>query len=277
MDLEWLPTWPDFNAGIGAKGTGRLPDECRSDDPAEDTGGQDTPGPGAAPDAPGSGESSEERRSERRRETEVTGRLRLPASEHDCRIVSLSAGGMTVLAADAVVTVGEQVGVVTQELPHLLGIVRWSRGTTFGVQFARPLTEDVIDHMAKFRRRVRTPRAGRAKVELPGLVYFDGSRHEVIVGNISVGGLMFTTRNLVKRGQRKLIRDGQALMIEFDELLPIGGHVRWTCGSTCGVMFSKLLSLPMAEEIVRLGNLSTAWLDDVRLSHCDYEERASKS
>ncbi len=212
-----------------------------------------------------------DRRTEVRHEAQITGRLRLPASEHDCMIVDLSPAGMSVAAPGALVTIGEQVAVVTQDLPRLFGIICWSRGAKFGVRFPRPLPPEVIEHAGRVRRRVRVPRAGRAEVEIDGIVYFDGTRHEVVVGNISAGGLMMTTKIPVRRGQRKPIRDGQALMIEFPDLLPIGGHVRWSCGAKSGVMFSRLLSFAMAEAIVRLGNLSPAWLDDVRLAHRDFE------
>ncbi len=53
-------------------------------------------------------------------------------------------------------------------------------------------------------------------------------------------------------------------MIQFPELLPIGGHVRWTCGLQCGVMFSKPLKLSVAEDIVGETNLSSAFMDRVR-------------
>lgn len=199
-------------------------------------------------------------------EAPITGRLRLPASEHDCAIVELSEVEMSV-AAQAEVIAGQQVAVVAQGLPRLFGLVSWYQHGIVGVRFAQPLSAEVLEKAALLKRRVRSPRAGRGKIELPSSVCFDGDRHEVVVRNISAGGLMMTTELPVRRGQRKLIRDGQALMIHFPELLPIGGHVRWTCGGTCGVMFSKLLSIDMADDIARLTGLPGGWIDDVRLAH----------
>ncbi len=200
-------------------------------------------------------------------EVGITGRLRLPALERDCQVFDLSSEEMEVVAPGAVVCVGEQVAVITQDLPDLHGIVCAIRDEAFGVRFARPLSSDVIALGSRLKRRVRSPRALRAEVDLPIRVHFDGVAHDVLASNISVGGLMMMAQGPVRRGERKLFRQGQALMIEFPELLPIGGNIRWTCGAKCGVMFSKLLTLPMAEEIRRLGHLPQAWLDVVRSAH----------
>lgn len=208
------------------------------------------------------------------REAPIGGRLRLPASEHECLIVRLDRLEMSVAAPAAVVVAGQQVTVFTQDLPRLLGLVTWVERGTLGVRFARPLTAEMLAKVALLKRRVRTPRAARVKVELPSSVYFGGERHEVVVRNISAGGLMMTTQVAVRRGQRKLIRDGQALMIHFPELLPIGGHVRWSCGGTCGVMFSKLLSIEVAEHVARLTGLPNGWIDDVRLARADLDDGA---
>lgn len=206
------------------------------------------------------------------RKAQIRGRLRLPASEHDCELTELSEEGMTLAAPEAVVTPGVQVTLMTQDLPLLLGVVTSQQHGNLVVRFARPLTADVLAKVAQLRRRIRGPRAGRADLELPSSVYFDGVRHVVVVRNISAGGLMMTTQLPVRRGQRKLVRTGQALMIHFPELLPVGGHVRWTCGGTCGVMFSKLLSQDMAEDIARLAGLPGSWIDDVRLAREDFED-----
>jgi hypothetical protein len=271
--MQWLPAF----ARPFARGFAREDDSTAGAGPAEKL-----PPPPEAPLAEEAPQASEavstaltepdpERRSQSRHDAGVMGRLRLPASEHDCWIVDLSTGGMSIVSEDIVVSVGSQVVVVTQNFPRLIGIARWTTDGVIGIQFQRPIAPEVIARMGEIRRRVRSPRAGRAKLELPSVVYFDGAQHDVMVGNISVGGLMMTTRLPVLRGQRKVIRDGQALMIQFPELLPIGGHVRWTCGAKCGVAFSKLLPLPLAEEILRLGNLNNAWLDDVRMAHADFE------
>lgn len=69
------------------------------------------------------------------------------------------------------------------------------------------------------------------------------------------------------RGERRLIRRGQPLMIHFPDMLPIGGHVRWTLGAKVGVMFTRLLPMAMAEDIQRVGGLPIGWLDDVEQAH----------
>lgn len=209
-----------------------------------------------------------DRRSAERHEAEVAARLQLPTAEHDCQILDLSTGGMSVVAQEAVLMPGMQVAVLAQSLPALIGTVRWARPDgAFGVQFTRSISASVIDKMGQIKRRVRTPRARRAELELPCIIWFGSIRYPVIVSNISVGGLLMIDPQPPMRGQRRLIRRGQPLMIHFPDMLPVGGHVRWTMGAKIGVMFTKLLPIAMAEEIQRMSGLPLAWLDDVRQAH----------
>ncbi len=210
------------------------------------------------------GQAGRERRAAERHDAEIVSRLRLPASEHDCQILDLSSNGMRVVSPDSLITIGEQVAIETQGFPPFLGTITWCRNHEFGVRFPRSLSDDIVAGLISFSRRVRTPRAQRMALNRAAIAYFDGNRIDVIVGNIAVGGLMMATREHLRKGHRNLIRSGQALMIEFPELLPIGGHVRWTCGVQCGVMFSKPLKPSVAEDIVGETNLSSAFMDDVR-------------
>ncbi len=210
------------------------------------------------------GEAGRERRSSERHDADIVSRLRLPASEHDCQILDLSATGMRVVSPDSLINMGEQVAIETQGFPLFLGTVTWRRGDEFGVQFARPLSDDILQGLISFSRRVRTQRAPRMALNRQAIAYFDHNRIDVAVGNIAVGGLMMATHEHLRKGHRNLIRSGQALMIQFPELLPIGGHVRWTCGLQCGVMFSRPLRPSVAEDIVGETNLSSAFMDDVR-------------
>jgi hypothetical protein len=229
------------------------------------TAARSSPARAADSGLPGIGQqAARERRAAERHDADIVSRLRLPASEHDCQILDLSKTGMRVSSPGALVNMGEQVAIETQGFPLFLGTVSWRRDDAFGVQFARPLSDDVVAGLIDFSRRVRTPRAQRMALHRPAIAYFNGNRIEVVVCNIAVGGLMMATREHLRKGHRNLIQSGQALMIEFPELLPIGGHVRWTCGMQCGVMFSKPLRLSVAEDIVGEANRSSAFMDDVR-------------
>ncbi len=210
------------------------------------------------------GEAGEDRRATERHDADIVSRLRLPASEHDCQILDLSATGMRVVSPGALVNIGEQVAIEAQDFPLFLGTATWRRGDEFGVRFARPLSEAIFQGLINYSRRVRSPRAPRMALNRPAIAYFDHNRIDVIIGNIAVGGLMMATHERLRKGHRNLIQSGQALMIEFPELLPIGGHVRWTCGVQCGVMFSKPLKLSVAEDIVGEANLASAFIADVR-------------
>lgn len=213
------------------------------------------------------GETPAENREAQRHDSEVSGRLRLPASEHDCKILDLSTLGMRLAAPCALVSVGEQVVVETQNFPLLLGNVVWRREREFGVQFVHPIAEAIVERVVRSTRRVRAPRAGRVAVKLPALVFFEDQRIDVLVCNISLGGLMMTARRPVMRGCRNPIRRGQALMIEFPEMWPLGGHVRWRCGAQAGIMFSRLLKPETAADVARMANLSPLFLDEVRCVH----------
>lgn len=219
------------------------------------------------------GQAGRERRAAERHDADIVSRLRLPASEHDCQILDLSATGMRVVSPGTMVNLGEQVAIETQGFPLFLGVVSWRRNDAFGVQFVRPLSDDIVAGLIRFSRRVRTARAERMALNRSAIAYFDGNRIDVAVGNIAVGGLMMATHEHLRKGHRNLIRSGQALMIQFPELLPIGGHVRWTCGLQCGVMFSRPLKPSVAEDIVGETNLSSAFMDDVRRAQRDLGKR----
>ena len=102
-------------------------------------------------------------------------------------------------------------------------------------------------------------RAGRARIRIPAVARFNGLSRNVEVLNISVGGLM------LQSGLPFL--SGQGLMIELPELLPLGGHVRWSVSGLTGVMFSKLLPVNAALEIAKRAHLGSGWLDEVEEAH----------
>lgn len=212
------------------------------------------------------GSGTEDTRSEPRTLTGIASRLRLPTSEHDCEIIDLSPGGMRIEAPAAVVNVGQQVVVVMQHFPHLIGVVRWTAGGMMGVQFAKPITPELIEKMGEIKRRVRTERPARFETELPCVIYFDKSQLEVVVNNISVGGMLVTGSLPSGRARSKPVRSGQAIMIAFPDMMPFGGHVRWTRGAQWGVMFSKPLTVAAAEDICRLSNAHYALIHEARLS-----------
>lgn len=219
------------------------------------------------------GQAGHERRSAERHDADIVSRLRLPASEHDCQILDLSATGMRVASPDSLVNMGEQVAIEMQGFPLFLGTITWRKSDKFGVRFARPLSDDIVAGLIDFSRRVRAPRTQRMALHRSAIAYFDGNRIEVLVCNIAVGCLMMATREHLREGHRNLIQSGQTLTIEFPELLPIGGHVRWTCGVQCSVMFSKPLKASVAEDIVGEANLSSAFMEDVRRAQRDMGER----
>ncbi len=266
-------SWPSKEGNQEAQRITITPDKTRprsSPDSVVDAGRSPLKGIGL----PGiGGEAGHERRAAERHDADIVSRLRLPASEHDCQILDLSATGMRVVASGALVNIGEQVAVETQGFPLFLGTVTWRREDEFGVRFARPISGDILQGLISFSRRVRSPRAARMALNRPAIAYFDGNRIDVTVGNISVGGLMMATHERLRKGHHNLIQNGQALMIEFPDLLPIGGHVRWTCGVQSGVMFSKPLKLSVAEDIVGETNLSSAFMRDVRRVHRTLADR----
>lgn len=200
-----------------------------------------------------------ERRAAPRHETEIDARLCVMGREHDCTIRNVSTRGMTVTLDTVDLCVGIQVLVTFGAMRRFCGTVRWFRGRSIGIEFVKPLTLDQVYDMRRSTPAGMQPRVGRGRVKLPATARLADRNCWVEILNISVGGLMMAAGFATRPGQR--------LMIEFPDMLPMGGHVRWSSAGACGVMFSKLLPIPAAQELARRGGLSDAWLDEVRMVH----------
>jgi hypothetical protein len=203
--------------------------------------------------------ATQELRGVPRHEIEIAAKLIVMGAEHDCMIQNISTGGMTVVVRAPNVCMGVQVMVTCAMMPTLCGMVRWFRGDAIGVEFVKSLSVDQVTRMRQMVPAGMQPRAARARIKLPATARFADQCRKVEVLNLSVGGLMMSCGLPPK--------PGQGLMIEFAEMLPIGGHVRWTEGGRCGVMFSKLLPIAAAEELARRGRIPDGWLDELRWAH----------
>ena len=199
-----------------------------------------------------------------RRDVAIPATLSLAGTEQDCLIRNISATGMTVVAPQVLVCIGHQVEIRCEQVGSVCGTVRWFERGTFGVQFPAPIARDAVYSAREPLPEGIQPRGGRARMKLPATAHFDDAHIRVVVGNISVGGLMLTSP--------VPLRPSQTLMVEFARMRPIGGHVRWTEEDRCGVMFTRLLPIATAEEIAARAGLPPAWLDDVRVAHRELED-----
>ena len=194
-----------------------------------------------------------------RHETEIGAKLCVVDHEYDCTIRNVSTFGMTVALEVVHLCVGIQVLVVCESVPTLCGTIRWARGGAFGIEFVKPLSLDQVFKMRQSAPAGMQPRPGRARLRMPAVARFADQSRKVDVLNLSVGGLMMASGLAPKPGQR--------LMVEFPDLRPIGGHVRWSSVGSCGVMFAELLPISAAEELAQRGGLPVGWLDEVRMVH----------
>ena len=194
-----------------------------------------------------------------RHETEITARLCVAGREYDCTIRNVSTRGMTVALDVVHLGVGIQVLVTCDAVPSLCGTIRWFRSGAFGVEFVKPLSLDQLQKMRQSVPAGMQARPGRARLRMAAVARFGDQSRRIEVLNLSVGGLMMASGLAPKPGQR--------LTIEFTDLVPIGGHVRWSGVGSCGVMFSELLPIPAAEELARRGGLPDGWLEEVRTVH----------
>lgn len=210
----------------------------------------------AAPSAP---VEAVEQRGAPRHEVAIPSRIAINGVETDCEIRNLSSTGMTVTVPGAAICAGQQVVVATERMGDLYGIVRWSRDETHGVQLSRPLSLDALYHGKFCAPEGLQPRPARARVKLQATVRIGSVRRKVEVGNISAGGLMMLSA--------LPFQPGQGLMIDFDDILPLGGHVRWCSGTRSGVMFTKLMPMHAAEELARRCGLGQSWLEEVQAAH----------
>lgn len=194
-----------------------------------------------------------------RHEVAISAVLELASVEYPCTIRSLSPSGMMIEAEQVSLCVGQQIVVTSAGCEPLIGIVRWFRGRSFGAQFPTPIPLDLVHRASNVVPKGMRARSGRARVRLPAIARFGVVSRNIEVLNVSVGGLMLKS-NLP-------FASAQGLMIEFSDMLPLGGHVRWGMNGMNGLMFIKLLPLAAAEEIARRAHLGEGWMDEVRAAH----------
>lgn len=200
-----------------------------------------------------------ENRQAPRHEVAIAGVLEVASAEFPCTIRSLSPSGMMVEAEQVSLCIGQQIVVTPDGGAPLFGIVRWFRGQSFGAQFPTPLPLDLVRRASNVVPIGMRARAGRARVRLPATARFGVVTREIEVLNVSVGGLMLKSP--------LPFPSAQGLMIDFPDMLPLGGHVRWGMNGMNGLMFTRLLPVHAAEVIAKRANLGDGWLAEVRDAH----------
>lgn len=144
-------------------------------------------------------------------------------------------------------------------LAPFTGAVRWIAGRECGLAFNTPLAKEVAEDAAALFDPGKRVRPSRANVLLPVRVRGPGVDCRGTIENISSGGARIATD--------LPLAIGIGVMIDMDDMLPIGAHVRWSEAGRCGVMFNKLLPVAMGEEISRRCSVYPSWLDELREAH----------
>lgn len=207
--------------------------------------------------------SAAERRGSPRQQAALTAEVIAAGRSYVGQVRNISTTGLTLgFETRPPLFQGGQLLVRTKAFEPITGVVRWVGALECGMAFNSALAEDVLKDADALFDPGKRVRPGRAKIKLPAVVRAPNLQRKVIIENIASGGAQLST------GLPLAV--GLGLMIEIDDLLPIGAYVRWSKGGRCGVMFSKLLPLTAAEDISKRCGIHSSWLHEIRQAHATF-------
>ena len=193
--------------------------------------------PGAPPAEPA--QPAPEMRAMDRRQAALSAEIISCGRSHHCQVRNISPGGLTLGFTEMPsLFKGAQLLVLAGGLGPISGSVRWIKANECGMAFNRALAADVLDDTTALFDPGKRPRPGRAKIRLPATARAPDFEQRVMIEDIGSGGALLATD--------LPLRAGQGLMIEIEDLAPIGAHGRWSKAGRCGLMFSKLLPIRIA-------------------------------
>jgi hypothetical protein len=130
-------------------------------------------------------------------------------------------------------------------------------GLAFNIAFA----EDLLESEGSLFNLGKRPRPGRVRIKLPAIMRAPDFERKVLIENIESGGAQIAGALAFP------LEVGAGLMIEVGGLMPIGGYVRWSRQSRCGIMFSKLLPVATAEKLAERCAIHRSWVSEVQAAH----------
>jgi len=136
--------------------------------------------------------------------------------------------------ADVELGVGQSVHLSFDEKAYFTGIVRWTRGRRFGLEFVDTVTFPVgvdVDHGFAVGHR---PRAVRTRLDLTARLNTGRPPRPATVRNVSRLGMLLDTGAGLATGQHLLIRLGKRPLVS--------GRVQWVRGGRVGVQTSQEIS-----------------------------------
>ncbi|MEO7786961.1 MAG: PilZ domain-containing protein [Sphingomicrobium sp.] len=182
----------------------------------------------APPPAP-----SERRDGERHLTLYRVGSVTIDQRRELCLIKNISAGGMMIRAYCAI-ECGTRLAVELKSGNPISGSVTWVRGHNLGVAFDQPI--DVIEILSASMDGPR-PRMPRIAVQGFATVREGANSFRMRTCDISQGGLKVKTETLLPKDSD--------VVIMLPGLPPMPGVVRWSDDGFSGLIFNRLLPLPL--------------------------------
>jgi hypothetical protein len=180
---------------------------------------------------------SEDRREDGRLMTLYrVGSLSIGERRELCLIKNISAGGMMVRCY-CPIPEGTRISVELKCGQPLSGSVSWTRDIHIGIAFDEPI--DVIDILSTSSEGPR-PRMPRIEVAGFATIREGASTYRMRVCDISQGGLKVQCENCLPVGAD--------VVVTLSGSEPQHGVVRWTSDNQMGIIFNRLLALPMLVE-----------------------------
>ena len=136
--------------------------------------------------------------------------------------------------ADVELGIGQSVHLSFDEKAYFTGIVRWTRGRRFGMEFMDAVTFPVgvhVDHGFAIGHR---PRAVRTSLNLTARLNTGRPPRPATVRNVSRLGMLLDTGIGLATGQHLLVRMGKRALVS--------GRVQWARGGRLGVQTNQEIS-----------------------------------
>ncbi len=157
-------------------------------------------------------------------------RIIVDGQESNFALHNVSANGAAGVS-DQRLRVDQRVCLVFEGREEMWGIVRWTRDSLAGVQFAEALPSHLVQGPGNASLPERAP---RYKVSRAATIRGEFAPCNALIRNVSTMGMLIETQ--------QPLRIGQDLEICCGRMMPLSAQVRWVNGGQAGL----LLALPIA-------------------------------
>jgi hypothetical protein len=166
-----------------------------------------------------------------------------------CIVQNISAAGVQVMPYGTL-SVGTNLSLRISDETPVDGTVVWTRDGAAGIQFARPLSPDLLVRVAEKMVTHRRRTAARGTTALEGLVSTGGQTHAVTISDLSVAGARLRTSPSVTFGE--------TATVEVPGLPRLVAQIRWSDGGEHGVTFQTPVPKQLIGDLISAGHSSQA-------------------